>query len=307
MRRTLPLAVLLAAALAAGVWAIRRDGVRPAPSGAPAPVSPASRATAGAGKGVEPTIDTRARTDTEPTRSESRQADLLRRYHDAKDPAARAAALAAFRAAEPDNALGPYLAASEAARAGNPIAAAAAMVDARLGGSMRKDDWGAVLEADAALRAEGKPDAEAFAEAVGAWLDTRTTGELFELGRGLGELQRVFVGLGEWDEADFLLEGALELGADLRASGTLLDNLAGAAVERALLEPLDPETVIGWDGERASERLEALEAETAELRALAAEADARVRELDAAGWAEYRRRLAEEGERAALRWARDRR
>ena len=307
MRRTLPLALLLAAALAAGMWAMRRDGVRPTPASATAPASPASRATATPRKGGEPTTETRARTDTETARRESRQADLLRRFHDAEDPAARAAALAAFRAAEPDNALGPYLAASEAARAGNPIAAAAALVEARLTASMRKDDWAAVLEADAALRAEGKPDAEAFAEAAGAWLDTRTTSELRELGQGLGELQRVFVGLGEWDEADFLLEAALDLGTDLRASGTVLDNLAGAAVEGALLAPLDPDTVIGWDGERARERLEALEAETAELRALATEAGPRVRELDAAGWAEYRRRLAEDGERAALRWARDRR
>ena len=306
MRRTLPLAVLLAAALAAGVWALRRDGVRPAPAGAPAPASPTARATATPGKGGEPTTDTRTQADTEPTRSESRQADLLRRYHDAKDPAERAAALAAFRAAEPDNALGPYLAASEAARAGDPIGAAAALVDARLAGPMRKRELEAVLETEARLRAAGMGDAKALDEAMES-RDGRTTAALGELGIGLAELQRVFVGLGEWDEADFLLEATLDLGADLRESETLTDALAGVFMERALLGPLDPDTVIGWDGERARERLEWLGTEQAEiLRLLDGAWEARAT-LDAAGWAEYRRRLAEEGERAALRWARDRR
>ena len=306
MRRIPAVAVLIAASLAAGIWVARREPPRAAVAATPADPARGRGPSAPAMATGTTAAEAREAGETGRVETAPRPAELVRRFHDAEDPAERAAALAAFRAADPDNALGPYLAASEAARRGDPIAAAAALVDARLAGPMRKDDWGAVLEADEALRAEGKPDAEAFAEAGGAWLDTRTTGELVELGRGLGELQRIFVGLGEWDEADFLLEGALDLGADLRASGTLLDNLAGAAVERALLEPLDPDTVIGWDGERASERLEALETETAELRALG-ETNARVRELDAAGWAEYRRRLAEEGERAALRWARDRR
>jgi len=306
MRRSAAVLALVAAALAAGIWLGRRGtgGVPAAaistnalPEGRPSAAAPASAGAASVGR------QSASSDRSGPRRS---PAELVRRFHDAEDPAERTAALAAFRAADPDNALGPYLAASEAARRGDPIAAAAALVDARLARPMRKRDLEAVMEAEARLRAAGMGDAEALDEAMES-RDGRTTEALGELGIGLVELQRVFIGLGDWDEADFLLEATLDLGADLRESETLADGLAGVFMERALLEALDPDTVIGWDGERAGERLEWLGTEQAEILRLLDSAWESRAPLDAAGWAEYRRRLAEDGERAALRWARDRR
>lgn len=226
----------------------------------------------------------------------------------AKTPEEKSAALAAFRAADPDNALGPYLEAAAAAEAGNPAAAAAALVDASMAEELRRGEVRLLLETDALLREAGADDLEAHLSAFGlvpAWSGV----ELFKLGKGLGDLQRIFVELGEWDEADFLLEQTLRLGGGLRQGGMLLDNLGGVEVERGLLSQLDAETVIGWDGERAGERLRSLGAETAEIAELAGDTDRlveRFRGLDAEGWANYRRRLAEEGEQAALRWLRDR-
>lgn len=223
-------------------------------------------------------------------------------------PEEKAAALAAFRAADPDNALGCYLEAAAAAEAGDPTAAAAALVDASMAEELRRGEVRLVLETDALLRAAGADDLEAHITAVGlvpAW----SGAELFRLGQGLGELQRIFVELGEWDEADFLLEQTLRLGGSLRQGGLLLDNLGGVGVEVGLLGALDPETVITWDGERAGERLASLQRERAEIAEVAGDTDRlieRFRGLDTEGWARYRRLLAEEGEQAALRWLRDR-
>jgi len=233
---------------------------------------------------------------------------LLALVRAAGTPEERAAVLAAFRAADPDNALGPYLEAAAAAKAGDPTAAAAALVDASLAEALRRGEVRLLLETDALLRESGADDLEAHLSAFGlvpAWSGV----ELFELGKGLGDLQRIFVELGDWDEADFLLEQTLRLGGSLRQGGLLLDNLGGAAVETGLLRALDPDTVITWEGERAGERLADLEKERAEMAGLAGDTDRLMesfRSLDAAGWAQYRRLLAEEGERAALRWLLDR-
>jgi len=226
----------------------------------------------------------------------------------ARTPEERAAALKALREADPDNALGPFLEAADAAKAGDPMAAAAALVDAALAKEIRRGELRLLLEVDALLRESGSADLEAYESAM-ALVPAWSGRELAELGRGTGELQRILVELGEWDEADFLLEQTLRLGNDLRGSGMLPDNLWGAAVETGLLSALDPETVITWSGERAGERLAELERERAEITGLAGDTDrlrARFQGLDAAGWAEYRRRLAGEGERSALRWLLDR-
>jgi len=227
-------------------------------------------------------------------------------FHAAEDPAERAAALAAYRAADPGNALGGYLAAWEAGRSGDAAGLAAALVDASFAEGLRRDELAIVLEADAMLRASGMGDKEAFTQAMGS-MKASDAMALAGLGRNLGELQRLFVELGDWDEADFLLEESLVLGASLRQGGMAIDNLVGVSIERQLLGALDPQTVVGWDGERAGERLAALQRDWANGIGMESDEIAEAMDrLDADGWAEYRRRLAEEGERAALRWLRDR-
>lgn len=231
---------------------------------------------------------------------------LLALYHAAKDPAGRASALAAYRAADPDNALGGYLAAWEAGQAGDPTGLAAALVDASFAEGLRREEIALVLEADAMLRATGLADREAFIQAMSG-LEARDTVAMAGLGRNMGELQRLFVELGDWDEADFLLEQTLSLGDSMRQGGLILDNMVGISVERQLLGALDPQTVIGWDGERAGDRLAQLEAEQAAVGYVAGDwVETATAQLGAEGWAEYRRRLAEEGELAALRWLKDR-
>ncbi len=227
-------------------------------------------------------------------------------YHAAEDPVERASALAAYRAADPGNALGGYLAAWEAGQQGDPAGLAAALVDASFAEGLRREELAIVLEADAMLRASGMGDREAFEQAMTS-MKASDVIALAGLGKNMGELQRLFVELGDWDEADFLLEETLVLGASLRQGGMAIDNLVGASIERQLLGALDPQTVINWDGERAGERLEALEADWAAGPDIPGDwITEAMNELDATEWAEYRRQLAEEGERAALKWLKDR-
>lgn len=227
-------------------------------------------------------------------------------YHATEDPAERAAALAAYRAADPGNALGGYLAAWESGQQGDAAGLAAALVDASFAEGLRRDELAIVLEADAMLRASGMGDREAFEQAMTS-MKADDAIALAGLGRNMGELQRLFVELGDWDEADFLLEETLVLGASLRQGGMAIDNLVGVSIERQLLGALDPQTVIGWDGERAGERLAALQEDWEKgIGMTSDEITEAMDQLDADGWAEYRRRLAKEGERAALRWLKDR-
>lgn len=227
-------------------------------------------------------------------------------YHAAEDPVERASALAAYRAADPGNALGGYLAAWEAGQQGDPAGLAAALVDASFAEGLRREELAIVLEADAMLRASGMGDREAFEQAMTS-MNASDVIALAGLGKNMGELQRLFVELGDWDEADFLLEQTLTLGGSLRQGGMAIDNLVGVSIERQLLGALDPQTVIGWDGERAGERLAVLEADWAAGPDLSGDwIREAMNELDATEWAEYRRQLAEEGERAALKWLKGR-
>lgn len=227
---------------------------------------------------------------------------LLALVRVARTPEERAAAIKSLREADPDNALGPYLQAVEAAKAGDPAAAAAALVDASMAAELRRGEVRLLLEVDGMLRESGAGPAEAYIIALGlvpAWSGT----ELFQLGKGLGELQRIFVELGEWDEADFLLDETLRLGGGLREGGLMIDNLAGIAVERALLSALDPDTVINWNGERARDRLTELSVQSSYIGSVnqGQALVERLEELTPAEWAEFRRVLAEEGELEALR------
>ncbi len=225
---------------------------------------------------------------------------LLAQYEQAPDDASRAALLTNFREVEPGNALGPFLEAGIAARQGDPTALARALTDAALAPDFNRHELALLLATDKTLRDSGLSDAEAMAQASQP-LAPSTLNDLEQVGKGMGELQRVLIGLGEWDEADFLLEQTLNLSGRLQSEPLLADNFAGLVIESQLLSALDPETVIDWQGTRAGDRLQMLDQEWVQLRQAARTLTPTRREtLTPAQWADYRERLATQGERAAL-------
>lgn len=225
---------------------------------------------------------------------------LLAQYEQAPDDASRAALIASFRQVEPDNALGPFLAAGIAARQGDTTALARTLIDAALSPDFNRHELALRLATDKTLRESGLSEAEAMFQASQP-LAPSTLNDLEQVGKGMGELQRVLIALGEWDEADFLLEQTLNLSGRLQSEPLLADNFAGLVIESQLLGALDPETVIDWQGTRAGERLQSLDQEWVQLRQAARVMTQERREtLTPAQWAAYRERLATQGERAAL-------
>lgn len=225
---------------------------------------------------------------------------LLAQYEQAPDDASRSALLTSFRKIEPDNALGPFLEAGIAARQGDPTALARALTDAALSPNFNRHELALLLATDKTLRDSGLTDAQAMVQASQP-LAPSTLNDLEQVGKGMGELQRVLIGLGEWDEADFLLEQTLNLSGRLQSEPLLADNFAGLVIESHLLSALDPETVIDWQGTRAGDRLQMLDQEWVQLRQAARTLTPTRREtLTPAEWAAYRERLATQGERAAL-------
>jgi hypothetical protein len=225
---------------------------------------------------------------------------LLAQYEQAVDDVSRSVLLTSFRQVEPDNALGPFLEAGIAARQGDPTALARALTDAALSPDFNRHELALLLATEKTLRDSGLTDAEAMVQASQP-LAPSTLNDLEQVGKGMGELQRVLIGLGEWDEADFLLEQTLNLSGRLQSEPLLADNFAGLVIESQLLGALDPETVIDWQGTRAGDRLQMLDQEWVQLRQAARTlTPARRETLTPAEWAAYRERLATQGERAAL-------
>jgi len=230
----------------------------------------------------------------------------LERWHQAKTPQEKAAAVAALRSAAPDNPLGHYLAARQAFEGGDLGAVASLLIDASLAKAYNSYAAEAIGETAKAFRAAGLGEADALEAALGA-SDVAAVGmDLRRLGDDMGELQHVFVEMGYWDEADFMFERTLALGEQLQDGDLLIDNLVGITLQRKLLSSFDPATIVDLSGMTAAERLAQLEVESAELGTLAASVGERIRALDEAGVGEYRAILSRDGEVAALRWLSER-
>jgi hypothetical protein len=232
----------------------------------------------------------------------------LERWHVAKTPEEKALAVAALRAAAPNNPLGHYLASQQAFKSKDLGAVANLLVDASFVNDFSNYTTEVLGETESAFRASGLNEADALMAAfsVSVNFSAETTASLGQLGNDIGDLQHVFVEMGYWDEADFLLEQSLTLGEQLQGSGLIIDNLVGIALQRKLLSSFDPETIIDWNGTRASERLQQLDADLGNIKTITESAVGAIGSLDADGLAKYRTILLSDGELAAMRWLKER-
>ncbi len=230
----------------------------------------------------------------------------LERWCQAKTPQEKAAAVAALRAADPDNPLGHYLATRQPVEGGDLGAVASLLVDASLAEtytSYAAETFGETAEV---FRASGLGEFDALNAAMAAGGVVDVGINLHQLGDDMRELQHVFVEMGYWDEADFMFERTLALGEQLQDADLLIDNLVGVALQRKLLSSFDPATIVDLSGTTAGERLAQLEVESAELETLWPDAGEHIRNLDEASIAKYRTILTKDGEAAAMRWLKER-
>ena len=232
----------------------------------------------------------------------------LERWHVAKTPEEKALAVAALQAAAPNNPLGHYLASHEAFKSKDLGAVANLLVDASFVNDFSNYTTEVLSETEAAFRASGLNESDALMAAfsVSVSFSTETAASLSQLGNDIGGLQHVFVEMGYWDEADFLLERSLTLGEQLQGSGLIIDNLVGIALQKKLLTSFDPETIIDWNGTTASERLQQLETDLSDIKSVSSNGVDTIRSLDAEGLIEYKNILRSDGELAAMRWLKER-
>lgn len=234
---------------------------------------------------------------------------------DPKDPAAqlelalrgetpeeKAAAVAAFRAAAPDNSLGDYLAAHQAFQSGDAGAAGAALIQS-LDNPLFADYSRQLVAGSEQAYLESGYEPNAAAGAAMFALTIPRAQPLMEVSKSLLSLQQEFIRSADFDAAEPTVIIGLTLGQRIQDQGPyLIDQLIGVSIERQFLQQLDPLTQAGPGGQSAGERLEALDAKLMELRTMVPAFPEKFIEADEATRLQYFAKIKAEGELAAMRW-----
>lgn len=217
-------------------------------------------------------------------------------------PEERAAAIAGFRAAAPDNSLGDYLAAHQAFASGDAGAAGEALLKS-LDNPIYADYGQQVIDGSEQAYLHAGYDAESAS--ISAMLSF-TVGQLSPLVRlsdDLKSLQTEFIRSADFDAAEPTVVIGLTLGQRMQDQGPyLIDQLTGIAIEKQFLDVLDPDTRAGPDGQTAGERLKAIEDKMLEIKDLAGRWAPALSSADAATQARYFAMMKTDGELAAMRW-----
>jgi len=214
-------------------------------------------------------------------------------------PEARRKALAAFRKAFPKNALGDYLLATAEFQEGNRDAALDALHAATAKSEFERPKSQLHDELEAAYLTVGLDPMLARALAVAD--DSARSGKpLYQIVNVLGALRDPE----QQDDPDAALAYAkmgLHLAERVRQGSSMLDQLAGAAMEAAVLRPLAPETEIAAGGVTAAQRIAEGQVIRNEVRDLTAKAP-QVATLSAQEAYHYLDIAQSKGDFAALRW-----
>ena len=227
----------------------------------------------------------------------------LERWRFATNWEARVGAADALRQTAPENQLGSYLSMMLAFQEGDLGAVAGLLSEAEDREGLETYGRDILLETQAAFKASGLGDHDAWEAAVEAARKvpgSRLEDEIRFVGSEIERLQNVFVQLGYWDEADYLFDRALSLGEQLGKSGLMAENQAGLEFQRHFLMSFDPETVVSDDGTRVGDRVREIRSTESLLYETWSGNDKRT--LDADDWERYRAILRSDGEFAAERW-----
>lgn len=224
---------------------------------------------------------------------------------DGEGPEEKSRALAAFRAADPDNSLGDYLAAYEDLKAGRTDAAVTNLMLAT--SKSRMEDYS---------RDQIQPIAEAHLSAGRSVAVAKVAGHngmdlshlspLRDLGKQLVSLQDEYAQGGDAESAQAVGEIGRHLSGQLQTQGgiTVVSELVGMLVEKNFLDTMDPATVIDANGLTATQRLADLEQRKQYLKELAL-AQTLALELSERDAVVYMDRTRLFGEVAAWEWLRE--
>lgn len=224
------------------------------------------------------------------------------------DPQERARALEALRAADPNNAMGSYLSAAEAFKAGRSDDAVKLLSEAMQRTSM--DDYAMVnvVSAEEAYLGAGFTPLQAKAAAMYG-MAMPHTGELNRLSQEMETLRQAYVGAGDADSAQAMIELGIDLGQRVQESlgnRILINDLVGVAIEQRFLKTLDPAAVLADSGFTVEQRLEQLAARRELVKRTVQGADPTAANVTPEVLAQFLDRQKALGELAALQWLRGR-
>jgi hypothetical protein len=217
-------------------------------------------------------------------------------------PEEKSAALAAFRAAAPDNSLGDYLAAHQAFAAGDVGAAGLALAQS-LDSPLYLDYTRKIVDGSERAFLDAGYDASAAAGAAMFSLELAQYQPIRSVADNLGRLQEEFIRSADFDAAEPTVIIGLTLGQRIQDQGVyMIDQLVGISIEKKFLQQLDPLTAAGPGGQAAGERLDALDAKLLEIRTMTTAFTEKFASADEATQAQYLAKMKAEGEFAAMKW-----
>jgi hypothetical protein len=203
----------------------------------------------------------------------------------------------------PDNAVANYLSANDYFKAGQSNLAVQEISAAM--GKSRLDDYSrdAMQNAQEAWQAAGYSEAEAKALSMGE-TEVPTMAQYKQIGNGLTNLVASYRQAGDEASAQSLLQMGMSLGQRLDdpASLTLIQPLVGMAVQRQMLNAMDPTAPYGDTGQTVQSQIDALMQQRNNMRTITGPGLQLLDTLPEQDLNMYFDRLKTSGELNAMRW-----
>jgi hypothetical protein len=214
----------------------------------------------------------------------------------------RSAAIAAFRAAAPDNSLGHDLAADQAFRSGDASAASEALLKSQESPHFITYDQSFVDSNEQAFLGAGyEPEAASFAAMNSVYISHLKA--IHTVTENLVSLQAESIRAADFEAAGQTLAIGLKLGQRMQDQRPhFLEQTMGMSIETRLLNQLDPLTPVGPSGQTAGERIAAIAARRLELEEIARRFEPAFATADDATQSQLVSKMKDEGHLAAMRW-----
>jgi hypothetical protein len=203
----------------------------------------------------------------------------------------------------PDNALAGYLSALDYLRSGQTDAAVQVLMAASAKSQFQDYSWDYVQDAEEAWRSAGYSEAET--RMLAAWqLKLPHLKELKQLNQSIMDVAAAYRQAGDAASAQAALEYGLQLGQRLCESTTdpLINQLVGLAIQRSVLETLDPNSPYGTTGQTVADVLQQLKQQRAAIKVLNSETEPLHQSMSPQDWITYLDRLRMSGELSAMEW-----
>ena len=220
-----------------------------------------------------------------------------------QSPEERRQWLDTFKQSAPDNALAHYLSARDSFKSGQNDQAVQELLAAATK-PIQDYSLDFVQNGEEAYRAAGYSDAEAKMIATSTLLLPQFA-EFKQVGLNLVDLANAYRQSGDGASALAALQMGISLGQRLDEPGslTIIQSLVGIALQRLVLNAMDPNIPYGDPGQTVQNQIDALAQRREAIRALAQQAGTVLPTMSDQDLISYFDRMKLFGEQAAIRWA----